>query len=290
MRDEDDYLQVLEEDLEAEDNPENDQKSSFAKTGKQIMNKWIDKMKPNESAVSFRYNSEDCYINEDEDFSLRSDTIYEGIEENKEIIKTREILDNLCRDKMYMLGEKPELQVMVATMEEHNNIPNVRDEVVEGNENAGSRKGSSIFPIPEQVKVNEEWRYKYELEDVTYTIKEPFGNPEELITSSWTGMDFIIRPMSEAEKSTTPANIIFFIAIMDNIESLNFLEVVHVKKWQEDVGIRSEDLIYILIRRVKDLKEGWKPDYKNPRIMQFFIRWALKWLVDPIANPRTSQK
>ena len=24
--------------------------------------------------------------------------------------------------------------------------------------------------------------------------------------------------------------------------------------------------------------------------MHFFIRWALKWLVDPVANPRTSQK
>ena len=153
MRDEDDYLQILEEDLEAEDNPENDQKSSFAKTGKEIMNKWIDKMKPTVSTVSSINNSEDCYINEDKNFSLRSDTLYEGAEENMEIIKTREILDKICRDKIFMLGEKPELQVMVATVEEHSNIPNVRDEV-EGNENAGSRKGTSIFPIPEQVKIN----------------------------------------------------------------------------------------------------------------------------------------
>ena len=260
MRDEDDYLQVLEENLEAKDNPEDDRKPSFAKTGRQIMNKWIDKMKPNESAVSSTYNSEDCYINEDENFSMRSDTIYEGVEENMEIIKTREILDNLCRDKMFILGEKPELQVMVATVEEHQNIPNVRDEVVSGKGNGGSREEASIFPIPEQVKINDEWKYKYELEDETSTIQEPFGNPEDLLTSSWTGMDFIIRPMSEAEKLTTPADIIFFIAIMDNIESLNFLEVVNVKKWLEHVGIRSEDLTYILTRRVKDLKEGWKPD------------------------------
>ena len=60
MNDEDDYLQVLEENLEAEDNPEDDQRPSFREKGRQIMNKWIDKMKPNESTVSSTYNSEDC--------------------------------------------------------------------------------------------------------------------------------------------------------------------------------------------------------------------------------------
>ena len=44
-----------------------------------------------------------------------------------EIIKTKEILDRLCRDKMFILGDKPEIQVMVASVEEHHNIPNITE-------------------------------------------------------------------------------------------------------------------------------------------------------------------
>ena len=68
----------------------------------------------------------------------------------------------------------------------------------EDNGNTRPSKNTSHFPIPEQVKINEEWKYKYAMEDGTYTTKQPFRNPEELITSSWTGTwtgaEFTIRP------------------------------------------------------------------------------------------------
>ena len=67
------YIEVLEGTLEDEDNP----KPSFGEKGRKIVNMMIDKLKPNESTRSSTYNSEDCYLDEDEEFSLKSDVIYE---------------------------------------------------------------------------------------------------------------------------------------------------------------------------------------------------------------------
>ena len=150
--DEEEYLQIEEDDLEDEDNPKNNQTSSFARKGKEVMEKWIGKLKPDTSNVPSIINSEDSYIFGEENYSLQSDTFYEEAEEDMETIKTREILDRICRDKMFMLTEKTEIQVRVATVGDHSNIPNVMDEF-EDNGNARPSKNTSHFPIPEQVKM-----------------------------------------------------------------------------------------------------------------------------------------
>ena len=122
-------------------------------------NKWlIDKLKPNESTISSVYNSEDCYLDEDDEFSLKSEATYEGIPEKYEITQTKEILERLCKEKSFILSEKPEIQVMTVTIptnEEDQSIPNVRDEVDLTGGDGTSGGETSIFPIPECLKIGE---------------------------------------------------------------------------------------------------------------------------------------
>ena len=170
--DEEEYLEIQEDDSEDEDNPDQKQASSFAEKGREVMKKWMGKLKPETSNVPSIINSDDSYLMTEEDFSLQSGTFYEEEEEEMEEVQTKEILDRLCRDKTFMMTEKPVLQVRMVAGEEHSNIPNVIDELEE-NESVRPRKATSHFPIPEWVEIKGEWRYKYEMVNGTYTTKQP---------------------------------------------------------------------------------------------------------------------
>ena len=163
---EEDYLEVQGSESEeiydsgGENDPGQKTASSLAEKGREVIKKWVEKLKPEKSNTSSLFPSDDSYYMEDEDFSSKSETFYEeeGDGERMEKTKTKKFLEEFCQDKMLMRTERPELQIRMAG-EEHDNIPNLPDEV-DGN---GSSKlsGTSQFPIQEWLEIEGEWRYRY---------------------------------------------------------------------------------------------------------------------------------
>ena len=129
--------------------------SSLREKGKKIIKDWVDKLKPEKMNTSSISPSEDSYFMGDDESSLRSETLFEEVEdgENIEDMKNKRFLKDLCQDKTFMRGGRPEIQLMMAG-EEHSNIPNLSDEV-EKDGNEGS-KPTSQFLIPELIQMEGE--------------------------------------------------------------------------------------------------------------------------------------
>ena len=85
------------------------------------------------------------------------------------------------------------------------------------------------------------------------------------------------------EKEIPPADVMIFIAIVDDIESLEFLNEVNIGNWLNHMDISVKDLTYCITRMVVEYEDGWEPNPRNPKHMQTIVRWALKWLQDPMA-------
>ena len=96
--------------------------------------------------------------------------------------------------------------------------------------------------------------------------------------------------MTDMEKKIAPADVLFFIANIEDARDLDFLDDVNLWSWLDSMQLGLREITQCIAKYEDRYEEDWVPNPENPAHMQTLIRWALKWLQCRVANPKSSQK